>query len=160
MAKAHAICTCITCGSTFEKTADKRNRAECDSWEAWAVENFTECPTCYGRRMREAEKATPAYAEVTVTPYTKDFNVILRGNTYPFKDTAKQLGFRLMEEPVSGTFGMLSMKSPRKAWVYICKAEGLEEIIGKVSSSGLEIKCNIPEIDLVYMGFYKNPDET
>ena len=159
MAKARAICTCKTCGGTFEKTADKRNRSECDSWEHWAVENFTECPSCYGRRMREAERSTPVYVELTATPYTKEFNLILRGNTYPFKDTAKHMGFRWMEEPVSGALGILSMKAPRKAWVYTCKEDGLAAISEKISSAGLEIKSSISDIDLLYMGYCKKQDQ-
>lgn len=159
MAKARAICTCKTCGGTFEKTADKRNRSECDSWEHWAVENFTECPSCYGRRMREAERNTPVYAELTATPYTKEFNLILRGNAYPFKDTAKQMGFRWMDEPVSGALGFLATKAPRKAWVYTCKEDGLGAILEKTSSAGLEIKSSISGLDLVYMGYCKKQDQ-
>lgn len=158
MAKARATCTCKTCGNTFEKTAEKRNRTECDNWERWAEEHFDECPSCYGRRMREAEKNTPVYAELTATPYTQEFNLILRGNAYPFKDTAKQMGFRWMEEPVSGVFGILSMKSPRKAWVYICKEDGLRSILEKISTAGLEIKSNISGFDMLYMDYCKKPD--
>lgn len=81
MAKATAICTCKTCGAKFEKTAIKRNRSECDSWEAWAAETFDECPSCWGKRKREEERSTPVYAEVTVSPFDGKFNFILRGNT-------------------------------------------------------------------------------
>lgn len=158
MAKARAICTCKTCGSVFEKTEEKRNRAECDNWEQWAQEHFDECPACYGRRMRENEKNTPVYVEMTATPYAKDFNFILRGNTYPFKESAKQMGFRWTEEPVSGTFGMLSFKAPRKAWVYICKEDGLEEIFNKIADAKLEIKSNISNFDMLYMSYCKNAD--
>lgn len=159
MAKAIATCTCKTCGATFDKTTERRNRSECDSWEHWAVENFTECPSCYGRRMREAERSTPVYVELTATPYTEEFNLVLRGNTYPFKDTAKQMGFRWMEEPVSGALGFLSAKAPRKAWVYTCKEDGLGAILDKISSAGLEIKNSISGLDLVYMGYCKKQDK-
>lgn len=155
MAKATAICTCRTCRSTFEKTTMKRNRAECDDWEHWAVEHFDECPSCYGRRMREAERSTPVYAELTVTPYTQDFHLVLRGNTYPFKDTAKQLGFRWEEEPCSGAFGALTMKAPRKTWVLTFKAEALEENLQKLLSRGLEIENKISGLDVAYIRYCK-----
>ena len=159
MAKARATCTCKTCGATFERTADKRNRAECDSWEQWAVENITECPSCYGRRMRDAERSTPVHVELTVTPYTKEFNFILRGNTYPFKDTAKQMGFRWMEEPISGALGFLATKAPRKAWVYTCKEDGLNSISEKISSAGLEVKSSISGLDLLVMADSKKQEQ-
>lgn len=152
MAKARATCTCKTCGTTFERTADKRNRAECDDWERWAVDYYDECPACYGRRMREAERNTPVYVELTATPSSNDFNFVLRGNTYPFKDTAKQIGFRWMEEPASGVFGFFTTKAPRKAWVYTCKQDGLDDIFAKISEAGLEVKNKISDIDLIYMG--------
>lgn len=59
MAKATAICTCKTCGAKFEKTAIKRNRSECDSWEAWAVETFDECPACWGASGSARLSAAP-----------------------------------------------------------------------------------------------------
>lgn len=63
MAKATVNCTCGTCGKTFTKFADKRNRREADAWEAWARENIVECPECYKARIR-AEKL--AKAEETI----------------------------------------------------------------------------------------------
>lgn len=155
MAKATAICTCKTCGSSFEKTTTKRNRAECNDWEQWAVEHFDECPACYGKRMREEERSTPVYAELSVTPYTEEFHIVLRGNTYPFKDTAKQMGFRWTEEPASGAFGFLTMKAPRKTWVLTCKAEALEENLQKVVAHGLEIENKISGLDVAYLGYCK-----
>ena len=150
MAKATAICTCKTCGAKFEKTAIKRNRSECDSWEAWAVETFDECPSCWGKRKREEERSTPVYAEVTVSPFEGKFNIVLRGNTYPFKDSAKQMGFRWMEEPASGAFGLLDMKAPRTAWVYVCNKDGLEDICPKLDAAGIKLESKISDFDALY----------
>lgn len=147
MAKATAICTCKTCGAKFEKTAIKRNRSECDSWEAWAVDTFDECPSCWGKRKREEERSTPVYAEVTVSPFDGQFNFILRGNTYPFKDSAKQLGFRWTEEPVSGVFGALDLKAPRKAWCYSCEKSGLPTICHQLENAGVKIESKISDFD-------------
>ena len=59
MAKAKATCTCERCGAKFEKTVDKPNRAQADSWIAWAEQNIRVCPACY-----RAEKAAEAAAEI------------------------------------------------------------------------------------------------
>lgn len=58
MAKARVTCTCKTCGATFTKETIKRNRAEADSWEAWAAENIDICPDCYRaeKKQKEAER--------------------------------------------------------------------------------------------------------
>lgn len=58
MAKATVTCTCKVCGATFKREAFKRNRAEADSWEAWAAENIDTCPSCYKaeKQQKEAER--------------------------------------------------------------------------------------------------------
>ena len=43
MALAKAACRCATCGNEFEFRKKLRNRKEADNFEAWAVENITEC---------------------------------------------------------------------------------------------------------------------
>lgn len=57
MAKARVTCTCKICGATFTRETIKRNRAEADSWEAWAAENIDTCPSCYRaeKKQKEAE---------------------------------------------------------------------------------------------------------
>lgn len=58
MVKARATCTCKICGATFTRETIKRNRAEADSWEAWAAENIDTCPDCYRaeKKQKEAER--------------------------------------------------------------------------------------------------------
>lgn len=53
MAIVKIICTCKNCGSEFEIRKAKRNRAEADSFKAWAIENITECRECRARRAHE-----------------------------------------------------------------------------------------------------------
>ena len=62
MAMARANCRCKTCGTEFEKIALKRNRAEADSWERWAVEYYDECDDCTKKRLdaKHAEEAAEA----------------------------------------------------------------------------------------------------
>ena len=56
MARGTANCTCATCGKPFTKYGyNKYNRADADSWAAWAEETFVECDDCYAIR-RQAER--------------------------------------------------------------------------------------------------------
>lgn len=56
MAMAKITLKCEKCGEEFEMRKDCRNRAEADSYEAWAQANVTECPACR-RKAKEAEQA-------------------------------------------------------------------------------------------------------
>lgn len=47
MARAKINLTCHDCGRKFEHIKFCNNRSDADSYEAWAVENVTQCPTCY-----------------------------------------------------------------------------------------------------------------
>lgn len=65
MAIAKAECTCKTCGEKFEVRVYKYNSREARSFEAWAVENITECRDCEKKRLaaeHEAENAKAAEA--------------------------------------------------------------------------------------------------
>ena len=55
MALAKVMCKCAACGNEFEFRKKLRNRKEADSFEAWAVENITECFDCRQKR-RQAER--------------------------------------------------------------------------------------------------------
>lgn len=151
MAKATATCTCATCGGKFQREAIKRNRAEADSWTEWAERTFDECPACFGKRMREEERNTPIYAEFTLSPVSREFFFILRGNTYPFKDTAKEMGFRWMEEPPTGALGFLSTKAPPKSWVKVCKAPDVQPTAEALEKLGIEIRNKVSALDVAWM---------
>lgn len=47
MARAKITLTCHDCGNQFEHIKFCNNRKDADSYEAWASENVTQCPTCY-----------------------------------------------------------------------------------------------------------------
>lgn len=59
MAKAIAECACERCGQSFTVSAVKRNRAEAESWNGWAVQHYTVCQECL-QKEREQEAATLA----------------------------------------------------------------------------------------------------
>lgn len=63
MAKAYAICTCKTCGETFEMTTSKSNRREAVAWEEWAASNIVECPECAAKRIQAQRAAENAKAK-------------------------------------------------------------------------------------------------
>lgn len=67
MAKARAVCTCIHCGVTFEKTNKCYNRTAADSWETWASKYFDLCPECYAKaeaeRLMQGEVVEMHYSE-------------------------------------------------------------------------------------------------
>ena len=52
MALAKAICKCATCKNKFEFRKKLRNRKDADGFEAWAVENITECFDCRQKRIQ------------------------------------------------------------------------------------------------------------
>lgn len=55
MARAKITLTCCDCGENFEHIKFCNNRRDADSYEAWAKENVTQCPTCY-RKAQLAKK--------------------------------------------------------------------------------------------------------
>lgn len=55
MARAKINLTCSDCGESFEHIKFCNNRRDADSYEAWARENVTQCPTCY-RKAQLARK--------------------------------------------------------------------------------------------------------
>lgn len=62
MAKARVTCKCTVCGSEFEHTHMCRNRTEADSYERWAAENITICPSCYAAAKKaDAQAARDKY---------------------------------------------------------------------------------------------------
>lgn len=149
MAKATATCTCSECGATFIKTCDKRNRADADRWEAWAVDYFDECPACYGKRMRAAEEETPAYAELKLDVYKPCVFIVLRGNTKPIKDSLKAVGYRWDYEPAAGVLGLLSMSKSRMCWSKVVTLDDLESEFESLDGLGVtDIRRGFTSMDV------------
>lgn len=128
MAKATAICTCATCGDTFRKEKACYNRREADEFEAWAVDNITECPSCYGKRMAEAEKAEGLRFTIRLNhdyhaPYV---SFVLFGDTMPIKDDIKAMRYLWSSEYPEGNsmLDLLSIREPKKRWNKIVPADG------------------------------------
>ena len=118
MAKAKAICTCKTCGAVFERTAEKRNCTEANSWVAWAVEHFTECSPCYTKRMTALAEEKPVKATYYPDEMQQPRGIFMRltGNTKPFKEELKNAGYRWQEGSPTNTISMLSLQKPRFYW--------------------------------------------
>ena len=62
MAIAKAECTCAACGKKFEVRVSRSNSREAASFEAWAVENITECKDCEKARLNARHEAENAAA--------------------------------------------------------------------------------------------------
>ena len=95
MAKATAHCRCEICGSEFEKTATKANRRDADSWVEWAEENYTVCPSCWGKQKQQEEKNAGLIAKVRLgNPYVESDSVwiVMFGDLFPIKEDLKQCG--------------------------------------------------------------------
>lgn len=55
MALAKVELTCKKCGEKFEHRRNCRNRADAESYAAWAAENIDTCPGCYASAKKAAE---------------------------------------------------------------------------------------------------------
>jgi uncharacterized Zn finger protein (UPF0148 family) len=146
MAIARATCTCATCGETFEKRAEKRNRREADSWEQWAVENYDECPKCYGASLRQADVERGLVLSVRLYPFGKEMRVQLTfvGDTYPHKDNIKRIGRYHFEyvEPAN-IKEILSMSSAQRCWTKIVSLDDMDAEIEKAKGIGATIDDDI-----------------
>ena len=60
MAIAKIELTCRCCGKTFTMRKDCHNRAEADSFEAWAKQHVDMCSECRNEKRRSAELASVA----------------------------------------------------------------------------------------------------
>lgn len=149
MAKATAICTCHICGDTFTKTTTKQNRRDADSWESWAVQNYDQCPKCWGAEQRKKEQESPLTLVVDCLPYNQKIILHFAGNTIQQKDTIKSLGYFWQELPAIGTLGLLSMSRPPLAWCKIIDLDQLESEFAKVESLAPIFKNNITDLDIL-----------
>lgn len=93
MAIASVKCECRICGKEFVKTKSCYNRKEADSFESWAYANCTLCPTCYGR---EKHKSEPLKLRIMLDDKAIKgaFYLIFSGNTTPYKEQIKELGYK------------------------------------------------------------------
>ena len=65
MAKAKITCKCEICGGTFEHVRTCANSSAAASYEEWAAEHVTICPSCYA-----AAKKAEAKAKLDAVSYT------------------------------------------------------------------------------------------
>ena len=115
MAVAKVECTCEYCGEKFFKKKTCYNRKEADSWEEWAKKAFTECPECYGKRVKEEEAKKPLTITLELDVLTPALIFTASGNTLENKDTLKAAGYHWDYAEEGGLFGGL-FSNPRRAW--------------------------------------------
>lgn len=54
MARSKLTLTCTRCGCEFEHIHFSRNRSDANSYEDWAYNNITVCPSCYAAERLES----------------------------------------------------------------------------------------------------------
>lgn len=161
MARATANCTCAECGATFTKSKNCYNRTEANNWEKWAISNYTQCPTCWGKEQRKKEQETPLTLEISINPYNTDKPIILifTGNTMPAKDSIKTIGYFWGEEPITGVLGILSTRRPSKRWHKWVKFDYLEDELQKAENIGAKITNKITNEDIAMYHIIKKENE-
>lgn len=149
MAKATATCTCA-CGAEFIKTKTFNSRREANSWEKWAEQNYTQCPTCWGKAQREIELAQPLTLSINLDPFTIDNPIVLifKGNTIDHKDMIKGIGYTWGDKPTTGLFGALDTRRPPKCWHRYATAEELDNVIAEAKAIGAVIENHINIVEL------------
>jgi len=147
MAKATVICTCTECGAKFEKSTIKQNRREADSWESWAVSNYTQCPSCWAKEQRQKQVETPLTLIIDVEPFSQKIILHFDGNTMPAKDDIKTLGYSWGDKPMTGFLGILETRS-KKCWYKITDINSLDNEINQVKNINAIITNHITAVDL------------
>ena len=160
MAKVTAVCKCDICGCEFEKTSTKANRREADAWAAWAKQNFTVCPSCYGKQKRQEEKEAGLIAKIRLgDPYgTEDtFWIVLFGETYEIKDKLKEIGARWTnaypdsDNAIGVLMSGLSMKRPMNRWaIPLSDLEALPEKVRLLENMGFAIESPGDDVFIAY----------
>jgi DNA-directed RNA polymerase subunit RPC12/RpoP len=149
MAKATAECKCVECGTTFTKTKTCYNRTEANNWEQWAVDNYTQCPSCWGKEQRKKEEETPLQLIIDCDPFSQTIIFHFAGNSKPVKDQIKDLGYTWGDMPMHGFLGILETKRPPLCWYKMIKLEEMEKELQNVKRLNPVIKNNMTEIDII-----------
>lgn len=169
MAKGRAICTCNECGKKFEKERFCYNRSDADSWERWAIENYTLCPTCYGRSMRAQDIAKGLYAEVRIDTHSvftgkPPICIVFGGDTLPHKDEIRALDARwTFDYPSEGALGDLLMFDrdlQYKKWVIRCEIEEFDHKLEQTKEIGASVdETMIKENLTIYLAMKVEADK-
>ena len=83
MAKAKITCKCEICGGTFEHVRTCANSSAAASYEEWAAEHVTVCPSCYAAAKKaEAKAKLDAYiaartSKITIVDVVKKLELIV-----------------------------------------------------------------------------------
>ena len=152
MAQARANCTCKECGAEFIRKKTCRNRAEAESWEKWAEDNFDLCGECYKKACDEHDLEQPLTLHIRIELFRPTEPVLLAfsGCSKKYKDKIKELGYYWRED-VSGVFGGLNMH-PDFCWQKNIKLDELDAEVKRASEicDGDEfiVKNDITDVDL------------
>jgi hypothetical protein len=153
MAKAVAHCKCEKCGAEFIRESYCSNRRNANSWEEWAEEAFTLCTDCWKEQQREERKAKREaqglVCDVFVNPtLTREKGVVMctliaDGDTYPYKEMLKVLGYRWNSDyPDSG------ICEPGKRWNKSAPIDQAQKLYDEFESIGGRGRYCFTEVDI------------
>lgn len=165
MANATAICTCRKCGNTFQKIKKCYNRAEADSWEAWAQKNYDLCDSCYAAEQREAEIKKGLYVDIrlniggNIADDAQDRSIafVFGGDTKPHKDEIKALGAIWSNDyPAdNGIKDAFLMRSMAFKWSLYCSEDSYKSTLQKVKDLGAKINSFPSGNDIAFFNSIK-----
>lgn len=98
------------------------------------------CKKCYKKKMEEETASIPLTFNGTILPdiNTKDGSILIyiwfSGNSKPYKDSIKNLGYRWGERKAASDY--FSISRPPLCWGKIIEVEDLEKEIEKAESIG------------------------
>lgn len=163
MAKGRAKCICKVCGKEFVKTANKSSRAEAESWEKWAENQYTLCGSCWFKQKQKKENEAGLKADVkfwSLYDRKEKLYFILYGDTYPIKETLKEIGAKWTDEypaqQISFSGGPsnppLVGRNPEHRWVIRTElnSDDITETVENLERLGFSIN-NLPSEEEVAM---------
>jgi hypothetical protein len=156
MPKATAHCTCRKCGKSFIRTSYCAKSRDVAQWEEWAEENMTFCTDCWKEDQREAKKAKGLVGDIYINmALTRAKGVIMctmvaDGDTYPYKDQLKSLGYRWNNDiPAPSALGdLLRTQEPKDAWNKSVPIDQVDALYAEFEAIGGKGRNCFDEIDI------------
>lgn len=160
MAIARVTLTCSKCGKQFEVTAKKRNRRECDSFEAWAADNIDTCPDCrkkeYAAEKEKERKEIGLVCQLRLAAMNRQypFAFVFDGDTKPHKDAIRELGAVWTDYYPTTFLNDVFRGSTWKTWVIWADEKNMPTVGEKIEKN-LGIKITV-DIDPIAMAAYQS----
>jgi len=126
----------------FGKTSERENKI------AW-YERDGLCPECYKATKRAEEAEKPLTLTIDCDPYQQTIILHFSGNTMPYKDQIKALGYYWGEMPMHGMFGLLATKRPPLVWYKTVALDDLESAMKQAEELQPKLVNHITDVDII-----------